>query len=133
MEERRKKMKTIKKTALHLKKRFAPPSRKSSGKKAKIHKTSKVIITISGAPARNCIERKIEAKIISFVLLFSQYFKKYIKVRGNHGTEKRWGRRLWTDNRYPDNIKTTPPTNEAIDDAFKCLKKRYVVKPAKTK
>jgi len=59
--------------------------------------------------------------------------RKNIRMRGNHDTENRCGRRLWTESRYPENINTMLPTNEASIEAFIYLKKNKTATPAKTK
>ena len=112
---------------------FTFSARNTPGNIAMIPRTKKVIITISGAPARNSIVTKMPVNTICLNCLPSRYFKKDTTTRGSHGTAKRCGRRLWTDNRYPESMNMVPPTNEARVDAFRYFKNTYTVTPENTK
>jgi len=130
---RRRKRITTRLIALNLRGKLTLSSTNTPGDNKMMQSTKKVITTISGAPARNSIVTKIPVNTIYFDFLFSRYFKKYIITNGNHGTAKRWGRRLWTDNRYPESMNITPPAKEAKGDALRYLKNAYTEIPENTK
>ena len=96
-------------------------------------RTKRLMITISGAPDKNCKVRMMAVYTQYLVCLLSRRTKKFLSRRGNQATANRCGTRLWTDSIYPDRTKTIDATKEAVFDAFRYLIKRYVFIPERKK
>lgn len=96
-------------------------------------RTKRLMITISGAPDKNCKVRMMAVYTQYLICLLSRRTKKFLRRRGNQETAKRCGTRLWTDSIYPDSTKTIEATKEAVFDAFRYLINRYVFIPERKK
>jgi len=84
-------------------------------------RTKRLMITISGAPDKNCKVRMMAVYTQYLICLLSRRTKKFLRRMGNQETAKRCGTRLWTDSIYPDSTKTIEATKEAVFDAFRYL------------